>query len=53
VKDVFVAGKPVIRDGRLVHVDEVAVLKELRAAAARIAGRLDMNKMLKLRWPVA
>jgi len=52
VKDVFVAGKQVVRDGRLVEVDEAALLKEVRAAATRIAGRLDMSKMLKLRWPV-
>jgi len=52
VKDVFVAGKQVVRDGRVVQVDEAALLQEVRAAATRIAGRLDMNKMLKLRWPV-
>lgn len=49
VADVFVAGQQVVRDGHLVHVDEAVLLKEVRAAAARIAGRLDVNKMLKLR----
>lgn len=52
VKHVFVAGSQVVRDGRMVHVDEAALLQEVRAAAQRIAGRLDMKKMLKLRWPV-
>lgn len=52
VKHVFVAGLQVVRDGRLVHVDQQALLQEVRAAAKRIAGRLDMKKLLKLRWPV-
>ena len=52
VKHVFVAGRQAVRDGRVVHVDEAALLQEVRAAAKRISGRLDMKKMLKLRWPV-
>ena len=53
VKDVFVAGTQVVRDGHMVLVDEAALYREVRAAAERIAGRLDMRKMSKLRWPVA
>jgi cytosine/adenosine deaminase-related metal-dependent hydrolase len=52
VKHVYVAGDQVVRDGRMVHVDEHALVAEVRAAAKRISARLDMNKMLKLRWPV-
>jgi 5-methylthioadenosine/S-adenosylhomocysteine deaminase len=52
VRDVFVAGSPVVREGRMVHVDEAALYDEVQAAARRIAGRLDLKKMLKLRWPV-
>ncbi len=52
VKHVFVAGEQVVRDGRLTRVDESAVLAEVRKTAARIAGRLDMRKIVKLAWPV-
>jgi len=52
VQHVFVGGDQVVRDGRMVHVDERALLAEVRSAAKRIAGRLDMKKMSKLRWPV-
>lgn len=53
VKDVFVGGAQVVRDGRMTLVDEAALYREVQAAAERIAGRLDMKKMSKLRWPVA
>lgn len=51
-KHVFVRGDQVLRDGRLVHVDQDAVMREVTKAAARIAGRMNMKKVLKLRWPV-
>jgi 5-methylthioadenosine/S-adenosylhomocysteine deaminase len=52
VRHVFVAGEQVVRDGRMVRVDEAALYREVRAAAERIATRLDMKKLSKLRWPV-
>jgi hypothetical protein len=52
VRDVFVAREQVVRAGRMVRVDEAALYREVRAAAQRIATRLDMTKMSKLRWPV-
>lgn len=52
VKHVFVGGVQVVRDARMVFVDEQALLAEVRAAQARIAARMDMKKLLKLRWPV-
>ena len=33
-------------------VDQDLIMKEVRKTADRIAGRLNMNKILKLRWPV-
>ena len=53
VKDVYVGGTQVVRDGHTTLVDEAALYREVQAAAGRIAGRLDMSKMSKLRWPVS
>jgi 5-methylthioadenosine/S-adenosylhomocysteine deaminase len=52
VKHVFVGGEQVVRDGRLVHIDEREVMRAVAAAGARIGSRLDMNKVMKLQWPV-
>ncbi len=52
VKHVFVAGEQVVRDGRLTKVDQDQIMREVRDTALRIAGRLDMKKIVKLRWPV-
>ena len=49
---VFVGGEPVLRDGRLVRIDQDAVMREVVKTGARITGRLNMSKVLKLRWPV-
>ena len=53
VKHVFVAGEQVVRDGRLTRIDEQALMREVARAATRVTGRLDMKKMLKLKWPVS
>ena len=52
VKHVFVGGAQVIDNGRPLFVDQDALIKEVRLAAERISDRLDMPKMMKLRWPV-
>jgi 5-methylthioadenosine/S-adenosylhomocysteine deaminase len=52
VKHVFVAGDHVVSDGRLTHVDQDQIMVEVARTAERIAGRLDMKKVVKLRWPV-
>ena len=52
IAHVLVAGEVVVRDGALTRVDEAAVLADVRATADRIAGRLDMDKVVKLKWPV-
>jgi 5-methylthioadenosine/S-adenosylhomocysteine deaminase len=52
VKHVFVGGEQVVRDGRLTRVDQDAILREAVKAGGRITSRLNMGKVLKLRWPV-
>ncbi|MCB9647559.1 MAG: amidohydrolase family protein [Deltaproteobacteria bacterium] len=41
VRDVFVAGRPVVRDGRPVGVDEARIRAEARAAAKALFARMD------------
>ena len=52
MKHVFVAGDPVVRDGRLVRIDQDEVMREVIQAGKRITGRLNMKKVMKLQWPV-
>ena len=52
VKHVFIAGDQVVRDGRLTQVDQDQIMKEVNKTAERIAGRLNMKKIVKLKWPV-
>ena len=52
IAHVFVGGDQVVRDGHLVHMDEAKILADVKATAERIAGRIDMSKIVKLQWPV-
>jgi 5-methylthioadenosine/S-adenosylhomocysteine deaminase len=52
IAHVLVGGETVVRDGKLTRVDEERVLADVRATAERIAGRLDMERVVKLKWPV-
>jgi 5-methylthioadenosine/S-adenosylhomocysteine deaminase len=52
VKHVFVGGEQVVRDGRLTRVNEKDVMREVVKAGSRITSRLNMKKVMKLRWPV-
>jgi 5-methylthioadenosine/S-adenosylhomocysteine deaminase len=52
VKHVFVAGEQVVREGRVTTIDQEAMMREVKKTAERIAGRLDMKKIVKLQWPV-
>lgn len=52
VKHVFVAGDQVVRDGRLVRIDQDQVMREVIQAGKRITGRLNMKQVMKLQWPV-
>ena len=42
----------VVRDGRLVRVNEADLLREVLKAGERITGRLGSKKLTKLQWPV-
>jgi cytosine/adenosine deaminase-related metal-dependent hydrolase len=53
VRDVFVAGEQVLKDGRLTRVDHDALMRQVGDASRRIASRLDMKKLLKGLWPVS
>ena len=53
VKDVFIAGEQVLKDGRLTRIDLDALMRQVGQAAERIAARLDMKKLLKGFWPVS
>lgn len=52
VAHVFVAGAQVVRDGRLTRLDEDALLEAAARTAGRIAGRLDLDRVVTLAWPV-
>jgi len=52
VAHVFVEGEQLVRDRRLVRVDEDALFEQVRKTAERISGRLDLSKFVRLRWPV-
>lgn len=52
VGHVFVAGNHVVRDGHLTQVSEADIFAEVKKTADRIAGRLDMDRVVKLKWPV-
>ena len=52
VSEVFVRGAHLVSGGRCTTIDEDAVLRQVAATAERIAGRLDMDRIVKLTWPV-
>ena len=52
ISHVFVRGNHVVCDGHLTLLDEDRILADVAATAGRIAGRLDMNRIVKLKWPV-
>jgi cytosine/adenosine deaminase-related metal-dependent hydrolase len=52
VKDVFIAGEQVLKDGELVKIDHHALMLQVQESAQRISSRLDMKKLSKLLWPV-
>jgi 5-methylthioadenosine/S-adenosylhomocysteine deaminase len=51
-KHVFVGGEHVVRDGRMVRIDETELLREVAKAAERITSRLGARKLTKLQWPI-
>jgi 5-methylthioadenosine/S-adenosylhomocysteine deaminase len=52
VSDVFVGGRRVVAHGRLATVDETEILDRVRASTARFGEKLDLDKLVNLRWPV-
>jgi cytosine/adenosine deaminase-related metal-dependent hydrolase len=52
VADVFVAGERVVSDGHLTKLDESDVLHAVAETMQRISQKLDLRKLVKLRWPV-
>lgn len=52
VKHVLVGGHTVVQDGHLTLADENEILRGVTAGAQRITARLDMDKIIKLQWPV-
>jgi 5-methylthioadenosine/S-adenosylhomocysteine deaminase len=52
VKDVFIAGEQVLKDGKLTRIDHDALMQQVGESAQGIAARLDMKKLLKGYWPV-
>ncbi len=53
VKHVYISGDQVLKDGKPTKISYDDVMREVKTTAERIAGRLNMKKMIKLRWPVA
>ena len=53
VKDVFIAGEQVLKDGALTRINHQELLAKVRSSSASIASRLDMKKLVKLLWPVS
>ena len=52
VRHVFVAGEQVVRDGRLTRIDEEALYREVPKAVERFSRRLNMDRIVTLKWPV-
>lgn len=52
VSDVFVGGERVVEHGRLTTIDEADVLERVSGAIGGFSKKLDLDKMIKLAWPV-
>lgn len=53
VRDVFIAGEQVVKDGHLTRLDERKLYDEIPVAVARFGKQLKIDKMVQLRWPVS
>ena len=53
VRDVFVAGEQVVKDGTLTKIDESKLYDEVPVAVSRFGKRLSFDKMVQLKWPVS
>jgi 5-methylthioadenosine/S-adenosylhomocysteine deaminase len=52
VRDVFVAGEQVVKDGTLTKIDESRLYEEVPVAVSRFGRQLKLDKMVQLKWPV-
>lgn len=52
VKDVFIAGEQVLKNGELTQINHQSLMLQVQEAAKRISSRLDMKRLNKLLWPV-
>ena len=52
IAHVLVAGDIVVENGHVTRLDEKSVFDEVKKTAERIGGRLDLDRIVKLQWPV-
>lgn len=52
VSDVLVAGRRVVERGRLSCVDEAEILERVRESVQRFGKKLDLEKLVNLKWPI-
>ena len=52
VRDVFVAGEQVVKDGALTRIDESKLYDEIPVAVMRFSKHLKVDQMVQLKWPV-
>jgi 5-methylthioadenosine/S-adenosylhomocysteine deaminase len=53
VRDVFVQGEQVVKDGTLTKIDESKLYDEVPVAVSRFKKHLKFDQMVQLRWPVS
>jgi 5-methylthioadenosine/S-adenosylhomocysteine deaminase len=53
VRDVFVQGEQVVKDGMLTRIDESKLYEEIPVAVSRFSKHLKVDKMVQLKWPVS
>jgi 5-methylthioadenosine/S-adenosylhomocysteine deaminase len=52
VSDVFIAGEQVVSKGHLTKIDETEVFALVRDTMVRMSKKLDVKRLVHLRWPV-
>jgi 5-methylthioadenosine/S-adenosylhomocysteine deaminase len=53
VRDVFVMGDQVVKDGTLTKIDESRLYEEIPVAVSRFSKHLKIDQMVQLKWPVS
>jgi 5-methylthioadenosine/S-adenosylhomocysteine deaminase len=52
VTDVYIGGERVVRNGRLTRIRESDVFRQVSDTMSRMSGKLDIKRLVHLRWPV-